>query len=189
MSRPTPVLLLASWLAIPGLALAQEALTPEKLALIHRDEQAALERVNEAYGKRKPSEMTPEERRQSIRDQQNAVAAVLEKHAVPDKQYARHVARMSLDERAAVQDALKKLEAEAKAARETAQPPPLQPEDIPIQNGISEENPVELEAVAGAPPVVEQGLPAGELGLEQTLSPEENAGGSTPAATQEVPAE
>ncbi|SEM10694.1 hypothetical protein SAMN05444354_111185 [Stigmatella aurantiaca] len=188
MSRPTPVLLLASWLAVPGLALAQEALTPEKLALIRRDEKAALERVSEAYGKRKPSEMTSEERRQVIQDQQNAVAAVLEKHDVSDKQYARQVARLSLEERAAVQEAAKQLEAQEKAARE-AQNQPLQPEEIPIQNGITEENPVELESVAGAPPVVEQGLPPGELGLEQTEPPVEEAAPSSPADAQEVPAE
>jgi hypothetical protein len=188
MSRPTPVLLLASWLAVPGLALAQEALTPEQLALIRRDEKAALQRVSEAYGQRKPSEMTPEERRQVIRDQQSAVAAVLEKHAVSDKQYARQVARLSVEERNAVQEAARQLEAQDKAAREAQSQPP-QPEEIPIQNGITEQNPVELEAVAGAPPVVEQGLPPGEVGLEQTEAPVEGTPPSESAPPQDVPAE
>nr|QKW94313.1 hypothetical protein [Stigmatella aurantiaca] len=189
MSRPMPVLLLASWLAAPGLALAQEALTPEKLALIHRDEQAALARVNESYGNRKPSEMTSAERRQSIQAQQEAVASVLEKHEVSDKEYARHVARMSLAERDAVAAAAKKLEAEEKAAREAAQNRPLQPEEIPIQNGISDANPVELESVPGAPAVVEQGLPPGELGLEQTEGAAESPSATAPEAAPAGPAE
>ncbi|ADO73317.1 hypothetical protein [Stigmatella aurantiaca] len=189
MSRPMPVLLLASWLAAPGLALAQDALTPEKIALIRRDEQAALDRVNERYGNRKPSEMTSEERRQSIQDQQQAMAAVLEKHEVSDKQYARHVARMSLAERDAVTAAAKQLEAEAQAAREAAQNRPPQPEEIPIQNGISDQNPVELESVAGAPAVVEQGLPPGEVGLEQTEGAVDIPPATAPEASPTVPTE
>lgn len=184
MSRPTSVLLLASWLVAPGLALAQE-LTPEKIAVIRREEQAAQAKVNAAYGNRKPSEMTSDERRQAIQDQQEAVGAVLEKHGVSDKDYARHVARMGLEERQAVAVAEKRLEEEEKAAREAALKKPEGPEEIPIQQGISDANPVELEATEDAPTVVEQGLPPGEEGQEPTEGATEEATG----APVEVPVE
>lgn len=171
MSRRTSVLLVASWLAVPGLALAEEELTPEKIAAIRRDEKAAQAKVDAASGNRKSSEMSTEERRQSIRDQQAAGLGVLEKHGVSDKEYSRRVARMTPAERDAVDRAEKKLEAEEKAKREAEQKK-LQgeesearaPEDIPIQEGFSEENPVELEASEEAGNVVEQGLPPGEQG-------------------------
>ena len=55
MSRRLSVLLLSTWLAVPGLALAED-LTPEQIARIQRDEKAALERVNAAHGNKKSSE-------------------------------------------------------------------------------------------------------------------------------------
>ena len=76
MSRRMSVLLVASWLAVPGLAVAED-LPPEKIAAIRRDEQAAQARVSAAYGNRKPSELSNEERRQIIQDQQDAGLAVL----------------------------------------------------------------------------------------------------------------
>jgi hypothetical protein len=173
MSRRTSVLLVASWLAVPGLALAQEELTPEKIAAIRRDEKAAQAKVDAAYGNRKPSEMSTEERRQVIQEQQAAGLGVMEKHGVSDKEYSRHVARMSREEREAVEQAEKKLEADEKAAREQkkkqqeAEAEAKAPEDIPIQQGISDENPVELEASEGAGTVVEEGLPPGESGMDE----------------------
>jgi hypothetical protein len=190
MSRRMSVLLVASWLAVPGLALAQE-LTPEKIAAIRRDEQAAQAKVDAAYGNRKPSEMSNEERRQAARDQQTAGMGVLEKHGVSDKEYARHTARMRPEEREAVAQAEKKLEAEekaAQAAREAAAKKKTDeeaqaPEDIPIQQGINEDSPVELEAAEGAASVVEEGLPPGEMGLEE--APAED---SLEEATEAAPA-
>jgi hypothetical protein len=174
MSRRTSVLLVASWLAVPGLALAEEELTPEKIAAIRRDEKAAQAKVDAASGNRKSSEMSNEERQKSIRDQQAAGLGVMEKHGVSDKEYSRRVARLTPEERDAVDRAEKKLEAEEKAKREAEQKKQQgegaeaqAPEDIPIQQGISEENPVELEAAEGAGNVVEEGLPPGEQGLEE----------------------
>ncbi len=195
MSRRTSVLLLVSWLAAPGAALAQSGeLTPEQIAAIRRDEKAAQDKVNDAYGNRKPSEMSTEERRQVIQDQQKAGMDVMAKHGVSDKEYSRQVARMGRDERAAVDQAEKKLEAEERAAKaaeqkkaEQAQKPS---EDVPIQQGISDENPVELESSQDAASVVEQGLPPGEAGLEETPAEgatEGAAPGDVPAGAVEIP--
>lgn len=172
MSRRMSVLLLASWLAVPGLALAQEEdqeLTPEKIAAIRRDEQAAKAKVDAEYGNRKSSEMNTEERRQQIQERQKAGLAVLEKHGVSDKEYSRRIARMSREENEAVARAEKNLEAKEKAAKEAAEQKKAEqvpPEEVPIQQGISDENPVELEASEDAASVVEQGLPPGEAGAE-----------------------
>ncbi|WP_224249303.1 hypothetical protein [Hyalangium gracile] len=176
MSRRTSVLLVASWLAVPGLAVAQEALTPEKIAEIRRDEQAAKAKVDAAYGNRKPSEMSNEERGQAAKEQQAAGLAVLEKHGVSDKEYSRHVAQMDREEREAVAQAEKQLEARDKAAREAREAKEaerrrkeeqgLDPDEIPIQRGFSDENPVVLESTEEAGVEVEEGLPPGEEGLE-----------------------
>lgn len=158
-------------MAIPGLAWAQdEELTPEKIAAIRRDEQAAQTKVDAAYGNRKPSEMSPEERQQAIRDQQAAGQDVMAKHGVSDKDYARRVARLSLEEREAVKREEKRLEEEekkAQAAREAEEKKKkeeeqaMAPEDIPIQTGFGDNNPVELESTEGSASVVEEGLPPG----------------------------
>jgi hypothetical protein len=195
MSRRTSVLLLVSWLAAPGLALAQEEeLTPEKLAAIRRDEQKAQAKVNEAYGNRKPSEMSNEERRQAIQDQQKAGLEVLEKHNVSDKAYSRQVARMGRDEREAVKQAEQQLEAQEKAAKEAelkkTEQAELPPDEVPIQKGISDENPVELESSKDAASVVEQGLPPGEAGAEEGAeggAPGGPPGDEVPAGAVDIP--
>jgi hypothetical protein len=172
MSRRLSVLLVATWIAVPGLAWAQddEELTPEKIAAIRRDEQAAQAKVDAAYGNRKPSEMSPEERQKAIADQQSAALTVMEKHGVSDKDYARRVARLTLEERDAVAREEKRLEEaeKAQAAREAEQKKKQEeeeqaraPEDIPIQTGFGDNNPVELEATEDAASVVEEGLPPG----------------------------
>ncbi|HEX8698408.1 MAG TPA: hypothetical protein VF815_06195 [Myxococcaceae bacterium] len=194
MSRRTSVLLLVSWLAAPGIALAQDGeLTPEKIAAIRRDEKAAQDKVNKAYGNRKPSEMSTEERRQAIQDQQKAGQDVMAKHGVSDKEYSRHVARMGRDEREAVNQAEKKLEAEERAAKAASEQKKAEQEqraseDIPIQQGISDENPVELESSEIAASVVEQGLPPGETGLDETPVEGAAEGVAGQAAPRDVPA-
>jgi hypothetical protein len=167
--------MLTLWLVMPGPARAEE-LTPEKIASIRRDEQAALERVDKAHGNKKASELSNDERRQIIVEQQAAIQEVMDKHGVTAKEYARHVARMGPKGNAAVEAAEQELEAReqeaaqaaARAAEETrkAEEPPA-PEDIPIQRGFSDENPIELEAVPGAPPIPEEGARAGEPERQQ----------------------
>jgi len=194
MSRRTSVLLLVSWLAAPGIALAQdEGLTPEKIAAIRRDEKAAQDKVNQAYGNRKPSELSSEERRQVIQDQQKAGRDVMSKHGVSDKEYSRQVARMGREEREAVNQAEKKLEAEERAAKAAAEQKKAEQEqrpseDIPIQQGISDENPVELETSKDAAAVVEQGLPPGEAGMVETPVDGATEGVTGEAAPGDVPA-
>jgi hypothetical protein len=198
MSRRTSVLLLVSWLAAPGWALAQdERLTPEQIAAIRRDEQKAQEKVTEAYGHRKPSEMSTEERRQMIQDQQKAGLGVMEKHGVSDKEYSRQLARMGREERQAVNQAEKRLESQERAAREAAEQKKAEqarklPEEVPIQQGISDENPVELESSADAASVVEQGLPPGEAGMEEGATEGSTEGatpGEAPKGSVDIPVE
>jgi hypothetical protein len=194
MSRRMSVLLVATWLAVPGMAWAQdEELTPEKIAAIRRDEQAAQAKVDAAYGNRKPSEMSSEERQKAIQDQQSAGLAVMEKHGVSDKDYARRVARLSPEEREAVAREEKRLEEEekkAQAAREAEEKKKQEeqeqaraPEDIPIQTGFGDNNPVEMESSEEAASVVEQGLPPGAEEAEGA-----SAAGATEAGMQEAPA-
>ena len=160
MSRRLPIVLLSTWLAWPGLALAEE-LTPEQVASIRRDEKAAMERVNEAHGNKKSSELSTDERRQMIQEQQAAIDGVMEKHGVSRKDYARQTARMGPKQNEAVDAAEKELVAKEKAA-EAAKTQPKEAEEVQVQQGFSDANPVMLEEEAGATPIVEEGLPAGE---------------------------
>ncbi|MCP3145158.1 hypothetical protein [Pyxidicoccus xibeiensis] len=166
MTTRLPLLLAASWLVLPGLArAAQDAeLSPEKVAQIRRDESQALSKVNDEFGNRKPSEMSNEERGEAVDKQQAASAAVLEKHGVSAKDYARYEARMTPEDNARAKAEEQRLQEQAAQAAKPPEPPAaLAPEDIPVQEGFSNENPVELETVEGAGPIVDVGLP-GEAG-------------------------
>ncbi len=162
MSRRPSALLLASWLLVPGLSLAQEELDAEKIARIRRDEQKALDAVNAKHGNKKPSEMSSAERRQVIEEQQAASAKVMDKHGVSAKEYGRHTARMGPDDNEAVAAATKRLEAEEQAKKAAEAKKQAEPKEISIQQGISEKNPVQLEGETGteSAPLVEQGVAA-----------------------------
>lgn len=157
MTRRLSILLFSSWLAMPGLALGG-SLTPEQIARIQRDEKAAEAKVRAAHGNKKSSELSAAERRQMIQEQQDAIQEVMDKHGVSRKDYARQTARMGPKQNAEVSAAEKSLEAKDKAAKGTEEGSG----EIQIQNGFSDENPVTLEEEEGAPPTVEEGLPAGE---------------------------
>jgi hypothetical protein len=178
MLRRTPILLFACGLAVPCALLAGE-LTPEQIAHIRRDEQAAIAKVNTAHGNKKPSEMDNAERRQVIEEQQQALQAVMDKHGVTPKEYARQSAQMGREESKAVEAAAKELEAQEKAATEAAAAAAAQPaeekapEEIPIQRGFNDENPVEVEATPDAPPILEFGLPKEEQQLLEGTLPSE----------------
>ena len=159
MSRRLSVLLLLTWLITPNLALAGE-LTPEQLARIRRAEKAAVDKVNAAHGNKKSSELSAAERREMIREQQEAVQKVMDEHGVTAKDYARQSARMGPKQNEQVAAAEKALEEKEKAAAKS--PKDKEPGEIQIQQGINEENPVMLEEQEGAAPVVEHGLPVGE---------------------------
>jgi hypothetical protein len=157
MSRRLTVLLLSTWLSVPGLALAED-LPPEKLARIRREEKEALEKVNAAHGGKKSSELSTAERRQIIQEQQQALQGVMDKHGVSRKDYARQTARMGPKQNAQVDAAEKALE----APKRTSAGGELSPEEIPIERGWNTEQSVEQEGTEGDLPVVEHGLPAQE---------------------------
>ncbi|WNG46369.1 hypothetical protein F0U60_21305 [Archangium minus] len=168
MSRRLSILLLTSWLTVPGLALAEE-LTSEQLARIRRDEKAAEAKVNAAHGNKKPSELSNAERRQIIREQQEAIQEVMEKNGVSRKDYARQMARMGPKQNAEVEAAEKALEEKAAASKSQ------ESGEIQVQQGFSEENPVTLEEQAGSLPAVEHGLPTEEeVPAEGEQSPAES---------------
>ncbi|MFP2909973.1 hypothetical protein ACLESD_34030 [Pyxidicoccus sp. 3LFB2] len=157
----TPLLLVASWLVLPGLVLAQEGaeLTPEKVAEIRRDETQALSKVDAEFGNRKASEMSDEERSAAIEKQQAASASVLEKHGVSAKEYARYEARMGPEDNARAKAEAQRLEEQAQAAKQAGPTGEKAAEDVAVVNGFSNEDPVELEAEEGAEPPVDVGIP------------------------------
>jgi hypothetical protein len=162
IARLTLALLCAS----PVAATATE-LDPEKVARIRLEEKAELKKIADAHGNKKPGEMDNAERREVIQKQQAASQAVLEKHGVSTRDWANYTARMSREEQAGARAGEKKLEAEAAekekkaaAAAAAAAKKDANKGGIPIQQGISESNPVEMDATPGAPPRVEEGLPA-----------------------------
>ncbi|QDE98498.1 hypothetical protein [Myxococcus xanthus] len=162
MSPRSALLLVASWLVIPGQALAADSaeLTPEKVAEIRRDEAQALSKVDEEYGNRKSSEMSTAERREAIDKQKAASASVLEKHGVSGKDFARYEARMSPADNARAKAEEQRLAEAAKAAKAAKQPAPAgAPEEVHVQQGFSDEDPVELEATEGAEPSIDVGVP------------------------------
>jgi hypothetical protein len=161
MSRRLSVLLLSTWLMTPNLALAED-LPPEQLARIRRAEKAAVDKVNAAHGNKKSSELSTDERRQMIREQQEAVQKVMDENGVSPKDYARQSARMGPKQNEQVAAAEKALEEKEKAAASAKPPQGKAPGEIQVQEGFSEENPVMLDEQEGAAPVVEHGLPAGE---------------------------
>ncbi|HEX5747815.1 MAG TPA: hypothetical protein VFZ09_16340 [Archangium sp.] len=163
MSRRLSVLLLSTWLMTPNLVLAED-LTPEQLARIRRAEKAAVDKVNATHGNKKSSELSNEERRQIIREQQEASRKVMEENGVSPKDYARQSAKMGPKQNEQVAAAEKALEAQEKAAGAAKPSADKEPGEIQVQEGFSEDNPVMMEEQEGAPPVVEHGLPAGEEG-------------------------
>jgi hypothetical protein len=175
MRTPLRLLVVASCLALPGLARAQEdaELTPEKVAAIRRDEQQAMSKVDAEYGNRKPSEMSQEERREAIQKQEAASASAMEKHGVSAKDYARYTARMTPEDNARAKAEEKRLEAQA--AQAAAAKKPAEEEEVHVQQGFSDKDPVELEAEEGAEPVVDVGVP-GEGQAEAGSVPVEGLG-------------
>jgi hypothetical protein len=92
-------------------------LTPELVAKIKDEQQTAEQKVNKEYGNKKSSELSGDERKEIIQKTAAADEGVLAKHGVSDKDYARYVATMSLEDRKREQAEAKKLkEAKEKEA-------------------------------------------------------------------------
>jgi hypothetical protein len=89
---------IAAALLLWGTAAHAGDLSPEQVARIRAEQQAADERVRLAHEGRKPSEMDTEQRRQFLEDQRRANQEVLDKHGVTAKEFARASSRMSREE-------------------------------------------------------------------------------------------
>lgn len=129
-------------LAVLTLASASSAaeLPLEKIAEVQLAEAAALEKVAAKYGHRPSSELTTEERREMIRDQQRALEAVQTDTGVSQKEYARAVARLTPEENRAV--AKKIVELKAQRAKAKAGPEPA----VEIYEGLDESQLEQLDS-------------------------------------------
>ncbi|MCY1041321.1 hypothetical protein OV208_08320 [Corallococcus sp. bb12-1] len=152
MTTRLPLFLAASSLLLATPVLAEdEGLSPEKVAAIRRDEAAAQTKVGASYGNRKSSEMSNAERGQAIRDQQAEAAKVMEKHGISAKEYAGYTARMTPDDNARAANEAKRLEDKAKADKEAEEKKRAAgDQEVHIQQGFSDAEPVELESAEGA---------------------------------------
>src|SRR4051812_9069823 len=103
--------LLLAVLAVP-LAARAEPPSPEDIAKIQHEQEKAAADVDKKYGDRKPSELSPEERRAMTKEKAAADREVLEKHGVDPKEYARASAKQNLDDRARTRAAREKLKAD-----------------------------------------------------------------------------
>jgi hypothetical protein len=163
---------------VASLLLAE--LSPEQLAKVQHERDKAMADVAKKYGGKQSSELSQDERREMIKEQRDAESRVLEKAGVDPKEIARYEARLSLDDRAATKAA--KQQIEEKEKREAAEKEKKsEPQEIPIQRGFNDSNPVTLEEkTKDGAPVVEKGLP-------QDAQDDYNAAGA--AANNDAPAE
>src|SRR5687767_1483199 len=115
MSRSTAAILVLICTST-GAWADSAVLTPERLAAIQHEEQEALAKVAKAHGDKPPAQMDREERRVFLREQQQAQQAVLQKHKVNPKDFARASSTLSRDERATLAEEERRLAAEAEKA-------------------------------------------------------------------------
>lgn len=156
--------LILAALSLAAPAFADDELNPEKVAKIERDTEKALEKVDKKWGNKKPSELTSDERKQVIQERAAAEREVFEKNNVDAKAYTKYTSRQTKSERAATKEASARLEeqektdaAQAQKDKETKQQGG--PKEIVIQRGGAGKDPIIMEEVEGAPPIVEKGLP------------------------------
>lgn len=150
-------------LTITLLSQGADARPTSEQALIEFELTQAQRAVDEKYGQKKPSELTPEETLAKIRDQAHAEAQVLKAHQLTAKEWVKASLSKSRAEYAAQKNAVTALEEKAKAQAEAAKSSPLieAPPAIPVQRGISDATPVILEEIhhEGELPEVEKSLP------------------------------
>lgn len=154
------------------LSLGAEPIPADKAAKVERDYAKAQAKIDEKFGNRKLSEMSQEERRELTRERANAEAEVLDRHGIDAKQWARESIRRDRGEYADMQERVKELEAKEKAAKEAeaaAKKAAAEGQEIPVQRGINEQNPVVLEEQEGALPIVEKGF-SGEAAADQSAA-------------------
>lgn len=97
-------------------AFAGDDLTPDQRAKLLNDQKKAGAAVEKKYGNKKPSELTPDERRALAKEKADAEREVLDKAGVDAKEFARSTMKMGRDEKADTDAAQKKLEAADKEA-------------------------------------------------------------------------
>ena len=91
-------------------AHAGDDLNPENMAKIQSEQTKASEAVDKKYGNKKASELSPDERKAMSREKGEAERAVLDKHGVDSKSFARANAKMSREDRSATDAAAKNIE-------------------------------------------------------------------------------
>lgn len=141
--------------------VADEPIAPEKAAAIDQAEQKAQAEVSAKYGNKKPTELSREERKALDKDLAEASKQVLEKNGVDPKAWARESLKKGRDEYAKNKELVKGLNEKDKAAQEAAKKRASQPQEIEVQRGVTEDNPVILDEKppeAGAVQI-EKGLP------------------------------
>jgi hypothetical protein len=107
-------------LLVSPLALA-EALSPEVLAKMKDEQRTAIEKINKEYGNKPSSELSQDQRREIIEKTAAAQQAVLDKHGVSGKDFARYEAKLSLDDRKREAEAAKKIQDAKQKEREKHQ--------------------------------------------------------------------
>ena len=168
--------------------VADEATTPEKSAVIEREQQKAEAAVSAKYGNKKPTELSREERKQLDQDQANASKAVLEKNGIDPKQWARESLKRDRAEYSKTKELVKDLDEKEKAADARKKAEANAPKEVQVQRGVSDDNPVTLDEKPNEDGVVpvEKGLPPEAQQEQDAASGQDSAGGSsaTPAAEE-----
>ena len=95
-------------------AFAGDDLTPDQRAKLLNEQKKAAAAVEKKYGNKKPSELSPDERRAMAKEKAEAETQVLEKAGVDSKEFARSTMKMGRDEKADTDAAVKTLEAKEK---------------------------------------------------------------------------
>jgi hypothetical protein len=147
---------LAVGLVVSAAARAQSDISLQEIAAAEREEKAALAKVEAAHGNKAPQELSPEERAQIVREQQEASKDVFERRSLDAKTFAGRVMRLSPAERGQVeaekarldQEEKERLEREAAAAAANAEPGELE-----ITRGVDEKHPVEVYRAPGEPEI------------------------------------
>jgi hypothetical protein len=169
--------------------VADEPIAPEKAAAIEQAEQKAQAEVSAKYGNRKPTELSREERKALDKDLADASKQVLEKNGVDPKQWARESLKKGRDEYARNKELVKELTEKDKAKdKAKADAAKKGPQEIEIQRGVTEDNPVILDEKPNEDGTVqvEKGLPPD---AQRDLNEAGDQGGASEAAAiEEAPA-
>lgn len=169
------------------LMLTADPLSPEETAQITVEQKQAQEAVNKKFDNKKSSELTPDERREMVRAQGEAEQKVLDKHGVDAKTWARQSTQKSRDQYAE-QKVLQQqiVDKQKKAAEDAAKKKSGggSKDEVSIQKGISDENPVTLDEQENedGTVAVEKGLPPGAESDQGLAQEQDKLEGAAPAS-------